>query len=363
MREAQACSSPGAVGRQVKILRRLSVVDTPVTRVGPTMAMSFRCGSVVTPNDDANLRVGQRVIDRRDQVVDRAFEALQERGGHAMGAGADVDRRRLERHPARHVGHLRVDVEQRHALAVDRHFHLLAGARPAEQEAAGVAVQLEPQAVVAVGRERVHDRVAAAGAERRAVDAIHLRRRLRHAVAAPRPIPLRGRRWPAPSPCSPRAGSASISVGENICESATLSNPALIVSAGSRPETSMSSASRSCTARWYSARFRRWNTRPPGRLASAARSTVASSDGHERRERGRLRTLRAGRRHHARAQLADDLLGDVHRLGRLRRRRTTRATARRLSRDRCGTSRRYLLARARSDRRDGGLLGPCRCAR
>ena len=37
---------------------------------------------------DADLRVGQRVIDRRDQIVDRPFEPLDERRGHAMRAGA-----------------------------------------------------------------------------------------------------------------------------------------------------------------------------------------------------------------------------------------------------------------------------------
>jgi hypothetical protein len=42
-------SSAGAVGRQMKIFRRLAVSDTPVTRWGPTMLSSFRWGSVVTP--------------------------------------------------------------------------------------------------------------------------------------------------------------------------------------------------------------------------------------------------------------------------------------------------------------------------
>ena len=155
MREAQVCSSPGAVGRQAKIFRRLVGVGHAGHPRRPDDGHVLQVRQRRDAERHADLRVGQRVIDRRNQIVDRALEALQERGGDTMGAGADVNGRRLERHPARHVGHPRVDVDQRHALAVDRHFHLLAGGRSAEQEPAGVAVQLEAQAVVAIGRERV----------------------------------------------------------------------------------------------------------------------------------------------------------------------------------------------------------------
>ena len=47
---AHGRSSPAEVGRQVKILRRLGVAETPVTRCGPTMLRSLRCGSVVMPS-------------------------------------------------------------------------------------------------------------------------------------------------------------------------------------------------------------------------------------------------------------------------------------------------------------------------
>ena len=120
---------------------------------------------------DADLRVGQRVIDRRDQIDDRAFEPLDERGGDALRAGLDVHRRRLERQARGRLRHARVDVENRLALAVDRNLDLLAGVGPAEQHAARVGVELDLEDVVAVGREGVRTDEAAARAERRALDA------------------------------------------------------------------------------------------------------------------------------------------------------------------------------------------------
>jgi len=50
--EVVAASSDSAVGRQVKILRRLTVSDTPVTLNGPLIAKSRTCGSVVTPKPE-----------------------------------------------------------------------------------------------------------------------------------------------------------------------------------------------------------------------------------------------------------------------------------------------------------------------
>ena len=46
---AQTSSSFAFVGRHVKMRRRLTVSDTPVTAVGPRMVMSRMCGSVVEP--------------------------------------------------------------------------------------------------------------------------------------------------------------------------------------------------------------------------------------------------------------------------------------------------------------------------
>ena len=46
---AQAVSSEGSVGRQVKMARRLAVSDTPVGLKGPPMTRSRRCGSASSP--------------------------------------------------------------------------------------------------------------------------------------------------------------------------------------------------------------------------------------------------------------------------------------------------------------------------
>ena len=49
MSAAHVSSSFELVGRQVKIIRRLTVSDTPVTFDGPRMVRSRMCGSAVTP--------------------------------------------------------------------------------------------------------------------------------------------------------------------------------------------------------------------------------------------------------------------------------------------------------------------------
>ena len=68
----------------------------------------------------AVLGVGQRVVDRRHQVVDDAVELLDEGGGDVLRAGLDVNLRRQQVQPVLvGLGHLPVDVEQRDALAVD----------------------------------------------------------------------------------------------------------------------------------------------------------------------------------------------------------------------------------------------------
>ena len=68
-----------------------------------------------------------------------------------------------------------------------------------------------------------------------------------------------------------------MSVGEKFCTSATLSKPRLIVSGGRNAVTSTSMPTRSRTARWYSARLRRWNGRHPGFGFSAAAASILFS--------------------------------------------------------------------------------------
>ena len=69
------------------------------------------------------------------------------------------------------LAHPRVDVEQRDALAVDRDLDLLAAASVLPNSTpSGSPCSIMLEDVVAVGREGVHDRDAAARAERRALD-------------------------------------------------------------------------------------------------------------------------------------------------------------------------------------------------
>ena len=133
--------------------------------------------------------VGQRVLERHQQVVDRAVELLHERGGDALRAGLDVHGRRHQLEAVLRIGlaHPRVEIDQRDALAVDGELDLLFEVVGRHRVAAGQAaerlvMQRRLQHVMAVGRERMHDRRAAARAHRRAIDAAHLRRRARNLV-------------------------------------------------------------------------------------------------------------------------------------------------------------------------------------
>jgi hypothetical protein len=131
----------------------------------------------------ADLGVGERVVDRGQQVVDRRLEALQERRRQPLRAGLDVDPRRLQVHAVRiGLAHLGVDLDERLALAVDRDLELLALDGAAEELPGRDRVQHQPEAVVAVRREVVDRRDPAARAERRARDVLVLRRRAIDAV-------------------------------------------------------------------------------------------------------------------------------------------------------------------------------------
>jgi hypothetical protein len=69
------------------------------------------------------------VIDRRQQIVDRTFESLDERGRHALRAGGHAPAVSSGQ-PRRHFRELRVDVDQRRPLAVHGYFELLSDAGP-----------------------------------------------------------------------------------------------------------------------------------------------------------------------------------------------------------------------------------------
>ena len=74
MRRAQGSSSLGAVGRHVKTARRVGLSETPGDLERPhddEVAQVGKGGDAVA---DADLGVGQRMVDRLDQVVLGPFE-------------------------------------------------------------------------------------------------------------------------------------------------------------------------------------------------------------------------------------------------------------------------------------------------
>ena len=135
------------------------------------------------PERAADFGVGQRVVDRRHEIVDRTVGVLDERRADVLRAGVDMKARRGEvqtrlgllRHPV-------IDVEERCALAVDRDFDLLVAHVAAEEFPGRHAVQHDAERVVAVGGERVEHGEAAARTPGRSFDVRHLRLRARNLI-------------------------------------------------------------------------------------------------------------------------------------------------------------------------------------
>ena len=137
---------------------------------------------------DAGAR--QRPVVRRDHVLDRTVELRDEDGRHPVGTGGDVDRIGPEVDAVR-IGdvHPAVEVEERRLLAVDRDLDLFppirrvqGGTAAAEKLAGRLVVERDAEAILAVGREGVRHRDAAARAVRGALDLIALRHPARHLV-------------------------------------------------------------------------------------------------------------------------------------------------------------------------------------
>ena len=123
----------------------------------------------------ADLRIGERVLDRRQQVDHRALELLQERRRDALGSGRDVNRRRLERDARRGLCHPRIDIEERRPGAVNGQLQLFSGRGSAKQNTARVAMQIHAEDVIAVGWKRVQDRESPARPEWGALGTTQLR--------------------------------------------------------------------------------------------------------------------------------------------------------------------------------------------
>ncbi len=124
---------------------------------------------------DADLSVGERMIDGADQVVHCSLVLAHEGGRHMLGAGGDLQRvgsdiqtRRLG------LGHPSVDREQRYSFPVDRDLDLLVAVGPGEDLTLHRGIGHDVEHVLSVGREIVHHREAAARPERRVLDALPL---------------------------------------------------------------------------------------------------------------------------------------------------------------------------------------------
>ena len=105
---------------------------------------------------------------RRHQVFDRPVEALDEGGGHPVRPGRHVNRLRLSLDPVGILAvHPAVDVDERPPFPVHGEFDLLVKGRRLPEEVPGrFVLEGEPEDVVAVRPEVVHDGDPAARSDR-----------------------------------------------------------------------------------------------------------------------------------------------------------------------------------------------------
>ncbi len=264
-------------------------------------------------DSDADLGIGHRVIDRRHQVVHRPFEPPQERRRHALRASLHIDRLGLERQARGGLVHPRVDVEEGGALAVDGDLDLLTPGGVAEQHAEGLGEEIHAEGVVAIGRERVHDRDAAAGAERRAVDAGQLRGRLRQRVGglAGRAVGIADRQR------RHAAGGAQVALEQRRREALGVGDvvEALTDGVGRQERRDVDVHAEQVVDGAGVLGAVEALERPPAgiRVGGGMLVHACLERAHEIVERSSRRTLRPGRRHHAGAQLTHDLLDDLRR--------------------------------------------------
>ena len=268
----------------------------------------------------ADVGIRERVLDRHDQVVGRSIEMLDEHRRDAMLAGLDVDLRRLHRQAVRILlVHARVDVHQRHALAVDRDFDLLASIGAAEQVAGRSHVQHDLEVVFAVGREHVQHRQAAAGAERRAFDVAHLRRGARH-------LPGRRRRRGvaiADGEAADLAGRAQVAFHQRRGNRLRVGDVVEAVAQrvggeiGVDVDVDREQVLHGALVLGAIEPLRR----APAGIGIECRGAIDArlERRDQRRDRRGVGALRADRRHHARAQAADHPLADVGVIGHRRR--------------------------------------------
>ena len=189
----------GAARQEPQPDRRLADAGRVVRAVDAEVPEVREAGQ---PGEVPRRQVGQRLVERHDEVLHGAGGALNERGGYLLRSRPDANRLGPE-----HVGRpqLAVEIEQGHPLAVHRDLYLFPLGRDvvAEEGPDAGEIERQPEDVVAVGGEVVRDGDAAARAERRAGDVPHLREGLRDDVGVYR---RRGVRVAHRHPCDPAGG-------------------------------------------------------------------------------------------------------------------------------------------------------------
>ena len=265
----------------------------------------------------ADARIDQRLIDRREQIVDRRDRSRHECGRDSLRPGFDRDRRRFERQPLlAGVAHAGLDFEHRRALAVDRDFEQLVPPRHvdcgvAEQFAAHGAHERRGNPVEAVRGERVHHRRAAARTERRAVDELHL------VLGRQYPIGRAGRRRGAiaDGEAADLTGRAQVALRQRRREGLRVRDVVepLAHRVGREVRRDVDVDVEQILDRPRVLRARQTLERSPPRIRMRRGPLIhprfeGAAQILKRRVRG---TPRARRRHHAGAQLADHLLGGV----------------------------------------------------
>ena len=190
---AQGISSVAVAGRQAKILRRLGVSETPAAFVGTGDAQLVQMRQRRHAGQRARADVHQALLHHPILIFDRPVELLRERSRNPLRSGVNLDRRSLDAVLGQR--HRRIDIDQRHPLAVHRDFDLLALALiHAEQRTGGRVVESDLENVLAVGRKIVHHRHAAARSERRALHVAYLREHARNGVSVSQRQARRDRR-------------------------------------------------------------------------------------------------------------------------------------------------------------------------
>ena len=132
----------------------------------------------------AGADIDHRLLDLAELVLCRTVEFRDECRRHAVRTGLDWNARRGQIDLC--FRSIRIDLEEGRTRAVDRNLDLLSlqvvGKALPVQRLEKVVVKGDLERVVAVGRKVVHERRAAARAERRALDVSHLVHDFRHGV-------------------------------------------------------------------------------------------------------------------------------------------------------------------------------------